>query len=73
MCDFGIESFGYLDIKYPYCDEELRVYYGESEEEATDHENTIVYEFIKGQKEYRLTQRDFDFFEIIWDKPKRKI
>lgn len=69
LYDFGIESFGLLNISYSYPQEEVRVYYGESLEEATDIDNTIVFEFLMGSKEYRLRPRAFRYVFIKCKNP----
>lgn len=67
LYDFGKELFGNLIIENAVPDETLSVYYGESEEEATDTEYTVVYEHISGSSEYRLRSRAFRYIYIKTD------
>ena len=64
LYDFGKELFGYLNIKNADPDEKLGVFYGESVEEALDTENSILLEFVSGQREYQLRQRAFRYIYI---------
>ena len=64
LYDFGLETFGYLDISEANSETELGVYYGESREEAIDTDHTYTFERIRGKCEYRLTQRAFRYIFI---------
>lgn len=55
--DFGTELFGYLNISGAKKDEEIGVYYGESEEEALETAHTHTTDLVSGSEEYRLKQR----------------
>ena len=61
LYDFGLETFGYLDVSEANSETELGVYYGESREEALDTDHTYTFEQISGKCEYRLTQRAFRY------------
>ncbi|MBE6731342.1 MAG: alpha-rhamnosidase [Ruminococcaceae bacterium] len=64
LYDFGKETFGYLNIKHEN-ENKLSVYYGESFEEATDIENTLIFEHIEGKNEYKLRTRALRYAYII--------
>ena len=64
LYDFGVETFGYLDISGAKQETALGVYYGESREEAVDTDHTYTFERICGKSEYRLTQRAFRYVFI---------
>lgn len=70
LYDFGLETFGYLDISEANSETELGVYYGESREEAIDTDHTYTFERIRGKCEYRLTQRAFRYIFIKGGTPK---
>lgn len=63
--DFGKELFGNIIIKNVSPENILSIYYGESLEEATDTEYTIIFETVTGQNEYRLKSRAFRYINII--------
>ena len=64
LYDFGLETFGYLDVSEANSETELGVYYGESREEAVDTDHTYTFERICGKCKYRLTQRAFRYVFI---------
>ena len=57
LYDFGTELFGYLNIKNADEKEKINVFYGESQEEATDTEHSLIIDSVEGSSEYRLKQR----------------
>lgn len=63
--DFGKELFGYVNISG--CDKAQRmdIYYGESEEEATDTEYSYITDSVCGDTCYRLKQRAFRYINIV--------
>ena len=64
VADFGKETFALLIIENAVPHEEYEIFYGESEEEATDTEYTLVHIKIKGQNSYRLNARAFRYINI---------
>jgi alpha-L-rhamnosidase len=64
LYDFGIETFGFLDISGALPEKELGVYYGESREEAIDTDHTYTFERISGKGDYRLVPRAFRYIFI---------
>lgn len=69
LYDFGTELFGFLNIENADPGEKLGVIYGESREEALDIERAIVFEYVEGESEYRLTQRAFRYIYIQCKNP----
>ncbi len=61
LYDFGTEYFGFLNITNACKNEEIRVFYGESKEEALDVENTYITDRVCGENTYRLKQRAFRY------------
>lgn len=64
LFDFGKELFGYLLIDNVKKEEKLHVSYGESLEEATDTEHSILFENVSGETNYKLRQRAFRYIFI---------
>ena len=64
LYDFGSETFAELMIENSVDNAGLSVYFGESEEEATDTSETYLYEKIGGMMSYRLSARAFRFVYI---------
>jgi len=71
LFDFGIELFGYLNIKNATASEQLGVFYGESREEALDAEHSILLEYLCGKNDYRLRQRAFRYIYIKSKSPEK--
>lgn len=65
LYDYGKETFARLTVRGIDKNETVFVYYGESEEEATDHEFTMAYLKLHGKSVYRLEARAFRFIHII--------
>ena len=65
LFDFGTELFGFLNINGADPEEELYVFYGESEEEALDVDFTYITDEVSGQTSYCLRQRAFRYVYII--------
>jgi len=64
LYDFGRETFGHIRLTGVKKDDEILVVYGESQEEATDPENALIWEKITGKTSYLLTQRAFRFLTV---------
>lgn len=64
LFDFGKEIFGYLNISNVAETDKIHVSYGESKEEATDTEYSILFEDISGKNSYKLIQRAFRYIFI---------
>ena len=64
VADFGKETFAVLKLNNAKADTEYEVFYGESLEEATDTEYTLVHIKISGQTSYTLSGRAFRFINI---------
>ena len=64
LFDFGVETFGFLNVKGARKNEELGLFYGESREEALDTDYTYVTDFVSGETEYRLKQRAFRYVYV---------
>ena len=64
VADFGKETFAVLKLDNAKADTEYEVFYGESLEEATDTEYTLVHIKISGQTSYTLSGRAFRFINI---------
>lgn len=64
LFDFGKELFGFLYINNISPSDSLLVSYGESKEEATDTEHSILFEKLSGKESYKLTQRAFRYIYI---------
>jgi hypothetical protein len=61
LYDFGRELFGFLNISGVDKNQEIKVFYGESREEALDSDYSYISDCISGQKDYRLRQRAFRY------------
>ena len=61
LYDFGRELFGFLNISGVDENQEIKVFYGESREEALDSDYSYISDCISGQKDYRLRQRAFRY------------
>lgn len=64
LYDFGKERFGIVRLKNADPSAQIGVYYGESQEEALDHEHSIVRDSLTGQSEYLLPARAFRYIHI---------
>lgn len=64
VADFGKETFAVLKLDNAKADTEYEVFYGESLEEATDTEYTLVHIKISGQTSYTLSGRAFRFINV---------
>ncbi len=64
LFDFGDELFGYLDIAGSD-GQKMKVFYGESREEALDPQGAILFEEVEGASSYRLRQRAFRYIHIV--------
>lgn len=67
LYDFGRELFGYLNIHGCHAESILDVYYGESEEEATDTDFSYLTDHVSGNTSYRLRQRAFRYIYLVSD------
>ena len=65
LFDFGTELFGFLNITGTNAEEELYIFYGESEEEALDVDFSYITDEVSGQTSYCLKQRAFRYVYII--------
>lgn len=65
VVDFGKEIFAKLIIDNASPNEEYEVFFGESEEEATDTDYTLIHIKIKGESSYQLSGRAFRYINII--------
>lgn len=65
VVDFGKETFAVLNLEGTLPDEEYEVFYGESKEEATDTQYTLVHIKINGESKYSLSGRAFRYVNII--------
>lgn len=68
IADFGKETFAILSIENADPNVEYEIFYGESEEEATDTDYTLIHIKINGQSNYRLNARAFRYINIIGHK-----
>lgn len=68
LYDFGKELFGFLCIEGADENEKIHVSYGESLEEAVDTPNSILFEDVCGNSEYKLRQRAFRYIFITGTK-----
>lgn len=64
LYDFGRERFGIVRLKNADPAARIGVYYGESREEALDHEHTIVRDSLTGKSEYLLPARAFRYIHL---------
>ncbi len=64
LFDFGKEMFGYLLITNAKKEEHIHVSYGESREEATDTDESLIFEDVTGEQSYKLRQRAFRYIFI---------
>lgn len=67
LYDFENEIFGFLNIVGTDENAKLGVFYGESREEALDTEECYLFEYVSGEKSYRLCQRAFRYVYIKGD------
>ncbi len=65
VLDFGKELFAILNIRNALPTEEYQIFYGESLEEATDTEHTLVFTKAYGKDSYNLSGRAFRYVNII--------
>lgn len=65
---FEKELFGYLYIENVSPTDNLHVSYGESLEEATDINNSLIFEDVTGSDNYKLVQRAFRYIYISGSK-----
>lgn len=61
LYDFGREMYGLVHIDCVNAEDQLRVVYGESAEEATDPTEALVRETVTGKTAYVLTGRAFRY------------
>ncbi len=73
LYDFGVETFGVLNIDNANQEQTYGVYYGESKEEALDTDNTLVWERVSGHTTYRLRQRAFRFLFVRGGTPELRV
>jgi len=64
LYDFGTELFGFINISGADEKQKISVYYGESEEEATDTDYSYITDSVCGMTEYRLKQRAFRYVYV---------
>jgi alpha-L-rhamnosidase len=64
LYDFGRERFGIVRLKNADPAARIGVYYGESREEALDHEHTLVRDSLTGKGEYLLPARAFRYIHL---------
>lgn len=64
LFDFGKEIFGFLILKNAKECEKIDVRYGESIYEALDTENSILFEKVTGDCQYKLRQRAFRYIFV---------
>lgn len=65
LYDFGRELFGHLNIDGATKDEEIRVFYGESKEEAVDTKYSYITDRVCGSETYCLPQRAFRYVYVV--------
>ena len=65
LYDFGSETYANIKLKNTNPKEKISVYFGESKEEAIDHEYTLLYYHLTGKKSYTLEGIAFRFMHII--------
>ena len=65
VLDFGKEMFSVLCIENADSNTTYEIFYGESKEEATDTEFTLVHTKVNGNTSYRLGGRAFRYINII--------
>ncbi|MBO5197939.1 MAG: alpha-rhamnosidase [Lachnospiraceae bacterium] len=64
LYDFGKETFGCVLLTGADPEKSVSVYYGESETEALDKTDCILWETVTGESEYRLRTRAFRYLYI---------
>ena len=65
LYDFGKEMYGLLRIEHADPAVSVRVTYGESMEEALDHEFALIKETLSGEASYTLAPRAFRYICIL--------
>ena len=65
LYDFGKEMYGLLRIEHADPAVSVRVTYGESMEEALDHEFALIRETVSGEASYTLAPRAFRYICIL--------
>ena len=61
LYDFGRETYAILHIEGADADSQIRVTYGESREEALDHDFALIREVLQGQSDYVRPGRAFRY------------
>ncbi|MCQ2399154.1 MAG: alpha-rhamnosidase, partial [Clostridia bacterium] len=64
LYDFGKETFCRVTVKNANENDEIILYYGESEREALDHENTIIQVRLTGKTEYVVPPKALRFLHV---------
>ena len=61
LYDFGRETYAYLGIEGADASDRIRITYGESKEEALEHDEALIRQTVSGQNTYRLPGRAFRY------------
>ncbi len=65
LYDFGAETYAIVKLKNTDPKDNISIYFGESAEEATDHEYTLIYKKFSGKKSYTVNGAAFRYIHII--------